>query len=175
MTKQKVIMMGVFAIALFYIYGRPFFDGSVSSAWQEKINWTDAGTSKEEIAAMGKPVYLFVTTDWCTYCKKMKQQVFTNPAVQEQLNTNFTNIVINPETEGTARFMGEALSYKDLAQKLNVTGYPTSFFFDKDGGFLGAQPGYIDAKSFSDIAAYIGEGHYTSLNFDEFKNLPDRN
>lgn len=172
MKKSVFLMVGLFLVSIFLINGfRGEFAGG-GDEWQDGINWTTASITKDEIAATGKPVYLFVTTDWCTFCKKMKASTFTDPKVQKLLNELFVAIPLNPEKPGTANFTGEALTYSDLARKLKVGGYPASFFFAPDGQLIGSQPGYIEAEMFADIAEYIGDGYYKDYSFPKFQALP---
>ena len=102
----------------------------------------------------------------------MKGETFTNPSVEKLLNDNFVTIWINPEKQGTARFTGEELSYKQLADKLGVDGYPANFFFDADGKLLGGQPGYMPSDMFAQVAEYVGKGFYKEYSFSEYQALP---
>ncbi len=172
MKKSVFLIVGLFLVSIFLINGFKGEFGGGGDEWQEGINWTMASITKDEIVAADKPVYLFVTTDWCTFCKKMKANTFTDPKVQKLLNELFVAIPLNPEKTGTANFTGEALPYSDLAKKLRVNGYPASFFFAPDGQLIGSQPGYVDAKSFADMAEYVGDGHYKNYSFAKFQALP---
>ena len=158
-----VIFMGWLAV-----YGFKGQTGAADSAWKDAIAWSDAGMPADQIAATGKPVYIFISTEWCTFCKKMKGETFTDPAVQKILNDDFVNLHINPETQGETFVSGEKLSYKDLAQKLGVTGYPTSVFYSPEGELIGVQPGYIDARQMAQLANYIGGGHYKEQSFQDY-------
>lgn len=171
MKKPVLLIVALFVVSILLING---FKGQASENgdWQEGINWQIASMTQEEVVASDKPIYLFVTTDWCTFCKKMKAQTFTDPKVQQLLNELFITILVNPEKSGTTRFMGEELSTADVAKKLGVTGYPASFFIAPDGKIIGGQPGYIDAKTLADMAEYVGDGHYKNYSFTKFRKLP---
>lgn len=172
MKKSVLIIIALFAASILVING---FKGQTEGSggqWEDGIKWSLATTTQEEIAASGKPVYLFVTTDWCTFCKKMKAQTFSDAKVQGLLNELFYAIMINPEKPGMANFTGEELSYADLAKKLGVNGYPANFFFDSEGKLVGGQPGYIDSETFANIAEYVGDGHYKNTTFAKFEKLP---
>lgn len=155
-------------IAWLGYYGFVDKSATAGSAWQDDITWTDAGITQAELTAQNKPVFLFISTDWCTYCKKMKRETFADPSVQKILNDKFVNIYLDPEKEGTARFMGEDVSYKELASQLGVTGYPTSAFFSSEGKILGVQPGYLGVDDLTKITDYIGGGHYKDKSFQDY-------
>jgi len=176
MNKQTFTVLIIIVIGALAIYG---FKGQGDSAaggrgeWREKITWTEPLISGDKIAGGGKPVFLFVSTEWCTFCKKMKAETFVDPGVQNLLNERFVNIIMNPETDGMARFTGEDISFADLARKLGVSGYPAPFFFSPEGQLIGGQPGYLGADMFSDLAEYVGGEFYKEYKFDEFMKLPE--
>jgi thioredoxin-related protein len=173
MSKKVMATMTVIVFGIIAIYGFNGQSGGANDEWLEKITWTDAGISRQDFEATGKPLFLFVSTEWCTFCKKIKASTFTDNRVQKLLNELFIAMIINPEQEGMTHFTGEGISYQDLAVKLGVTGYPTSFFFTPTGDIIGGQPGYIDKDQFAQLAEYVGDGHYIDHSFAEFQSLPD--
>jgi thioredoxin-related protein len=172
MKKTTIIIVALLAAAILLINGFKGSSADGGDEWKEEIEWAMASVSSDKIAADGKPVYLFVSTDWCTFCNRMKAQTFSDIRVQELLNDLFVPIIINPEEPGTASFTGRELSYADLVKELGVTGYPANFFFDSEGELIGGQPGYIDADTFADLAEFVGDGHYADKSFAEFQALP---
>lgn len=172
MNKTVLTVVGIFAAGLLILYGFKGATTGAVTAGEKDIAWTDPGIAKDQIVSGQKPIFLFVQTDWCTFCKKMKTETFADPAVQTELNGRFVNITINPEKDGTARFTGEELSFAALAEKLGVNGYPASFFFTPDGKLLGGQPGYIEPSLFAELTEYIGGGYYAKYKFPEFQALP---
>jgi len=172
MKKPVIIIVVLFIAAILVINGFQAESSADRGDWKEGIQWSEPSMTQESVIARDKPVYLFVSTEWCTYCKKMKNNTFTDEKVQTLLNELFTVIYINPEKQGTARFTGEELSYADLARNLGVNGYPANYFFEPGGKLIGGQPGYLDAKMFADLAEYIGDDHYKSYTFTKFRQLP---
>lgn len=172
MRKSILVVLAIMIAAFLVVNGFRGGSGASAGDWQKSISWQDPAITKDAIAQSGKPVFLFVHTEWCTFCKKMETTTFADPKVQQLLNDKFIALEINPETSGTTNFLGEKLSYAEAATRLGVRGYPVSFFFSPDGALLGGQPGYIDAATFSDIAEYIGGGYYEKYSYDKYKALP---
>ena len=172
MRKPIFVIIAVVAVGILILSGFMGSSGKTGSDWQKKIAWADPAMTKADIAAKGKPIYLFISTEWCTFCKKMKGETFAAAKVQELLNTLFTPLAINPETEGTVYFTGEQLTYAELSNKLGVKGYPANFFFRADGTLIGGQSGYMDPATFADLSEYIGDGHYAKYSFSTFQGLP---
>ncbi len=172
MNKQMLAMIAVVSVAFLIFYGVKQGSENGGGNWQNDIRWADAGLTKDQLTTGGKPVYLFFYTDWCTFCKKMERETFADATVQKYLNDRFVAIAINPETAGVTHFMGEELSYKDLAARLGVNGYPASFFFTAEGTLIGGQPGYLEPTLFADLTQYVGGGYYTTYKFPDFQKLP---
>ena len=42
--------------------------------------------------------------DWCQPCLRMDREVFTNPEIQKELNTNFYAVKMNVESRDTIQF-----------------------------------------------------------------------
>jgi thioredoxin-related protein len=146
--------------------------GAGGTDWKNKIVWVDPATSEMDIARAAKPIFLFVHTEWCTYCKKMKGEAFADHNIQKIMNDRFTNIIMNPETDCVVRFMGVEQSAADLAKKLGVDGYPALFFFTAEGKLIARQPGYLPVSDFAALAQYIGSGYYQKMSFEKYRALP---
>lgn len=101
----------------------------------EKGNWTDVlAKAKQE----NKMIMVDFYTTWCSPCKAMDKDIFPLKEVAEFYNTNFINYKIDAEK-------GEGIS---LAEKYNVTVYPTFIFTDANGTFQHQSTGFSDAEEF---------------------------
>ncbi|MEM9983131.1 MAG: thioredoxin family protein, partial [Bacteroidota bacterium] len=105
--------------------GIDFFQGS----WKALL----AEAKKE-----GKPFFVDFYTDWCGPCKLMTKKTFSDASIGMFANQNFIAYKINAEE-------GEGLT---LANKYNIRGYPSVFFFDAKGELIGRELGYQDKDRF---------------------------
>lgn len=100
------------------------------------IQWRpDFQTAMSEARTSGKPVMVDFYTDWCGYCKKLDAEVYTDIGVIAE-SVNFISVKINAEKES------------DLAQKYQVSGFPTILWLDANGTPIERLPGYTDAPEF---------------------------
>lgn len=98
-------------------------------------NNADWNAAFEKAKAENKLVFIDVYTDWCTYCKQLDEEVYTDKSVSAYFNKNFINIKFNAETEfGLPK-----------AEQFRVSGFPTLLFvtaeqqvFHEIGGFVPA-------------------------------------
>ena len=105
----------------------------------ETIDFIEVSSEKEwkkafeKAKADNKVVFVDVYTDWCGYCHKLDNEVYTNEQVISYFNENFINIKFDAETQW---------GYQK-AQAYAVDGYPTLLFlttnedvYEEIGGFV---------------------------------------
>lgn len=102
-----------------------FFKGS----WNEAV----AKAKKEK-----KAIFLDIYATWCSPCKLLKKETFTDKNVASFYNTNFINVSLDGEKGDGAM----------LAQKYLIPGYPTLIILDKDESPVHATAGFLNAKEF---------------------------
>lgn len=112
---------------------------------------------------------LFFYTDWCSYCKKMQQTTFKNTKIIELLNTYFISIKVNGESNQPLSKQNKNITGINLLSQFQITGFPTTVFFDKQGKPLTAIPGYLTEDIYIDILKYIYTESYLKETFDEFQ------
>ena len=103
--------------------GIQFFQGT----WDEAI---------QKSTSENKPIFLDVSTSWCGWCKVLKRKTFVDKEVGNYFNANFINVEIDAE-------QGEG---KTLAQKYEVSSYPTLLVVDKNEKVLMYSSGYIEPE-----------------------------
>lgn len=86
--------------------------------------------------AKNLPVMVDLYTDWCGWCKRLDQDVYTNREVKALAASDFVSIKLNPEKD------------KRNGKLFKVTGYPTIIFTDPSGKELHPIVGYLPAERF---------------------------
>lgn len=118
-------------------------------------------TEAEELERQNpKPVFVFVHTSWCKYCKMMENSTFKNTEVIQLLNDNFYFVSLDAENKTPITFKNNTFKYKpkgqntgvhELAEELGTVDgtitYPTFSILDKDNTILLQISEYIDAKT----------------------------
>jgi thioredoxin-related protein len=104
----------------------------------KKISFLN-GTWKQ-VAALanknGKYIFVDTYTAWCTPCRQLKNVTFKDREAAAFFNGNFINYTVDMEK-------GEGV---ELAEKWDVTDYPTLLFFTPEGKMVMKQIGYVDGK-----------------------------
>lgn len=77
----------------------------------------------------GKRLVIMFEQRGCIYCKKMHEEVFSDPAIAEFIAANFMVVQMNLfGDEEVTDFDGESMSEKDMARRWGVVFTPTILF-----------------------------------------------
>jgi thioredoxin-related protein len=110
----------------------------------ESIPWRkDLTEAQEESKRTGRPMMVDVFTDWCSWCKKLDSDTYSDAKVIAK-SRDFVALKLNPErSDGEAKF----------AERYGVSGYPTILFLEPDGSLINRIGGYLPAEPFADAMA----------------------
>lgn len=97
-----------------------------------EIPWQRSPQAVFEVARQtGKPILVFVSADWCHYCKKMKRDTWSDPRVDAAVSQNFETLVLDGDRD------------KQIVSKLDLRGFPATLLYSPDGRFLDQKGGYM--------------------------------
>lgn len=130
--------------------------GLVVAKAGSQIAWHGYQKGLELARQENKPVFLYFHADWCTYCKKLKNETFADKNVAAYLNDNFISITIDTEKE------------RSLAAEWQVKGLPTLWFLRADNSKISNIPGYIGPDQFLNVLKYIRTESYEKMSFSDF-------
>ncbi len=147
-TLLTYIVLGVVLIGVVYFVARK---SSSSSPSGEGIAWTDIGTGLQTAQTQHKKLIVDVYTDWCTWCKTMDRQTYSDKQVADLIGAHFVPVKLNAESQAVRTFRAAQLSDVQIAQSFGVEGYPTTVFLNEDGSMIGSVDGYIQAPKFTEI------------------------
>lgn len=98
------------------------------------IQWhRDLRSAFETANADGKLVIVDVYTDWCGWCKRMDQTVYSNSTIAG-LSRQHVFVKANAEDGGQGQ---------NFAEQMRVKGYPTTIILDGKGRILNIAEGFI--------------------------------
>lgn len=82
------------------------------------------------------PVFLFFETNHCSWCKKMKDETFSNAKVRDKLS-NFVVYICNADED------------RNLSRKYNISGVPAYFILSKTEQVIKRDAGFKNVEQFS--------------------------
>ncbi|MBN2481881.1 MAG: DUF255 domain-containing protein [Bacteroidales bacterium] len=126
-----------------------------------------------------RKIVIDVYTDWCSWCKVMDQNTYSNRIIAEYLNSKFYPVKFNAEQKEdvvvngtTYKFVANgSRGYHELAAVLlnGQLGYPSTVFLDEQTRMIQPVQGYLQPQQFDEIIRFIGEDHFRTLTWEEFQ------
>ena len=108
-----------------------------------------------------KKIIIFIHTDWCQFCQRMKQTTFKNQEIIEKLNSDFYFIDLNAEEKRDIVFNNQTFKYKlsgnnvgihELALQLgtmnNQIVYPVLCVLNEKREIILQYNNYLNSKDF---------------------------
>jgi thioredoxin-related protein len=129
---MRLIKLSVLLLVLISVCAGDLF----ALAWKDDFNQAMA-----EAKSTGKPVLVDFYTEWCTWCKKLDKDTYTNKDV-EALSGQFVCAKIDADKN------------RALVVKYMVRGYPTVIFLNPDGQMTKTVSGYLGPDEFSGVMKF---------------------
>ena len=164
---MKYVAVTLIAGALAYA-GLTILKPSSAGAAETTGSWTTFDKGVQQARSEHRKILVDFYTDWCSWCKKMDQEVYADGRVQRLLGSKFVAVKLNAESNDVLFFQGKQYTNRAFTQAMGITGYPSIVFFDDQAKPITILPGYVDAGRFADILTYIGDNHYQTTSFEQF-------
>ena len=116
----------------------PAVSKSVPKGWTE-----DFEAAKQQAAKEGKLILIdFSGSDWCGWCKRMDEEVFTKDRFVREASKKFVLVAIDSPSDKSILSALARKQNRELAVKYGVRGYPTVVIVDPDGKEVKRHSGY---------------------------------
>ncbi len=114
----------------------------VSTLAGETIHFKDTTTSWAKVMSIAskekKLIFVDAYTDWCSWCKVMDKETFSDSAIAKFMNEKFVSVKYEMETGFGA----------SMSAKYRVNAFPTFLIFTPDGKLVNRILGYRKSKEF---------------------------
>ncbi len=115
-----------------------------SSNAKTKIHWrADLEQAHEEALKSNKPMLIVFDAEWCSFCKKMDQATFSDPAIITYVNNTFVPVQLSLED-----------NYR-TAEILEVDRIPASVALSPNADLLGRIVGFVNAETYRESLSKI--------------------
>lgn len=107
-------------------------DGLHKTPWMS-VTFKDMAEDLETARDEGKRLAIIFEQRGCIYCKKMHEEVFSDPEVADFIKANFMVVQMNLfGDEEVTDFDGETMPEKDMAKRWGVVFTPTILFMPEE-------------------------------------------
>lgn len=157
-----LVVLGVVAVAFVSL------QNNGASPLPQSVEWHTFNDGVNLAHNSNKKILVDVYTHWCSWCKKMDSEVYTDKGVTKLLQEHFILVKLDAESDSSMTYQGRIFTEAKFAQDFGVTGYPTTLFLDQNGNAITTVPGYAPPERFATILDFIGENYYKSVSFEEY-------
>ena len=146
-----------------------------------KIGWVSFNEAMDLNTEDPKMIFIDFYTDWCSWCKKMDDNVFANPSISNLISDKFHAVKFDAEEDVVINFKDKEYKLdvegrrpahelaKELATHNERLGYPTFVVLDENFEHLKTFQGYKTVDAMKQILEYYGdENIYKEMNWLQF-------
>ncbi len=158
----------IFLVSFVFIACGQSETDAASNKSNSKISWTNIQDGAEKALNDDKMIFVYVHTDWCSWCKKMEEETFSDEAIVNYMNDKFVPVSLDAESQKQVRFNGQQMSEQEVASTLGAEGFPTHVFLTSEGQPVTVAPGYLPPERFINVLSFIAEDHYKNMDWEDY-------
>ncbi len=147
-------------------------------AQKSTVKWYSIQEAEKLSKSDPRPLFVDTYTDWCSWCKKLDQDTFSNPVIAEILNTKFYPVKFDAEGKEAVTFQGMNFINDGKAGKAHQLAvamlrgqlsYPNIVFFNDKNQLLTNLPGYKTPKEMEILLRYFADKAYDKETLQEYE------
>lgn len=96
----------------------------------------------QEAHATGRPVVVFVGTDWCHFCKMMEGQTWSHPTIDQSIRQGFVGLKLDGDRD------------QQIVSQLGLSGYPATLVYAPDRKLIAKKEGFMSP---TDTQQWLGQ------------------
>ena len=119
--------------------------------FSEGLNWEQI---KNKARTEHKNIFIYVFATWCSPCKKMDKEIYTDKTVGVFVNKNFISLKL--QMDSTRNDLPSVIAFRKFASALQrsykIEAYPTYVFLSPDGELIERDLGFKNSSDFIFLA-----------------------
>lgn len=134
----------------------------------QDITWYPMHEARRQAADQDKIIVVYFHTEWCTYCRRMEKEVFTDDGVTETLSKLYYPVKVDAESSQKMQFGEQEYTGEEFALVMGVRAFPTFLFMNASGEIIRQQEGYMDKDLFLKLIHYVGTDAWREIGFERY-------
>ncbi len=123
---------------------------SVQSAQANSFDWIhDYEMALEKSQAQSKPIFAYLETDWCTYCREMEQTTLIDQQLIEDMGSKYVWLKLNAERDE------EGIMLRD---RFGINSFPGMLILTSKGEEVDRLTGYLSSQEFRQKVEWLAHG-----------------
>ena len=123
---------------------------SVQSAQANSFDWLhDYEKALERSKAQSKPIFAYLETDWCTYCRQMERTTLKDQQLIEDMGGKYVWLKLNAESDE------EGIMLRD---RFGITSFPGMLILTSQGEEVDRLSGYLSSQEFRQKVEWLAHG-----------------
>jgi len=156
--KKIIVMVSLINMMLFVALASEI---SAQTPENGEVNWMSYKEAVENTKSEKDiKIMLFLEADWCTVCKRMHREVFTDGKVIALLNTHFSPVKLDIESSDKLNMKGRTISKKEFSKDIGIYGTPTILFLDETEDIIGNFVGFSNVDEMLKLLNFISSEAY---------------
>lgn len=165
---------------LFFMTAVSAYSQNVTNKENQPVKWYTIQEAEKLMKQAPRTLFIDAYTDWCSWCKKMDNETFTNPVIANILNNNFYPVKFNAEGNESIDFLGQKFindGKYGKAHQLAVAllqgqlSYPTVVFMARDSNKYSVTPvpGFMEPKEMEVLLSFFANKAYLTSKWEVFQ------
>lgn len=143
----------------------------------ESIRWVSLDAAMDYSKRQNKMVLVFISNEWCGWCKLMEKKTFHQKSVVQYMNEHYLAVKFDALYTKDIWFKGfqfrympqlqaHQLAYQLLDGKLK---YPSIVLMNYKAEVITPIYGYMEGKELVRVLSYYAEGHYENISWEQYR------
>ena len=116
-----------------------------------------------------KPMFLYFGRYGCNTCLKMHKEVFSDPALRQNMSEQFVLAYVDTESGKRIRLdNGERTTEMQFAARSRILGTPTFIYFSPEQKPLFKKAGFQTIAQMKQYVDFIAQGHYRTMKLQDY-------
>ncbi len=141
----------------------------VLAAPPDQYNFLPLTQALEQAAVENKPMFLYFGRYGCNTCRKMHKEVFSDPALRQNMSEQFVLAYVDTESGKRIRLAnGERTTEMQFASRSRILGTPTFIYFSSEQKPLFKKAGFQTISQLQQYNDFVSEGHYKTTTLKQY-------